>query len=80
MRVDALIAILQKYYKPEDHVAYRIFDRNIVENFYLDRTFTDEQWVAFAEAYNEAETNAEWEAQNMNAVIENDLNDFEEEN
>ena len=80
MRVDALIAILQKYYKPEDHIAYRIFDRNIVEGFYLNRTFTDEQWVAFASAYNEAETNAEVEATNMNAVIEYDLNNFEEEN
>lgn len=80
MRVDALITILQKYYKPEDHIAYRIFDRHIVENFYLDRTFTDEQWEQFAEAYNEAETNAEAESANMNAVIEYDLNNFEEEN
>lgn len=80
MRVDALIAVLQKYYKPDDHIAYRIFDRNIVEGFYLNRTFTDEQWVAFASAYNEAETSAEVEASNMNAVIEYDLNNFEEEN
>lgn len=80
MRVDALIAILQKYYKPEDHIAYRIFDRKIVEGFYLNRTFTDEQWEQFASAYNEAETNAEAEASNMNAVIEYDLNNFEEEN
>ncbi len=80
MRVDALIAVLQKYYKPDDHIAYRIFDRNIVEGFYLNRTFTDEQWLQFARAYNEAETSAEVEASNMNAVIEYDLNNFEEEN